>query len=885
MIGSGFFRLRLAGAAVAVLLGGAAPALGQSQIEPCPAALNQPPLDSPVLFRCMSLVAHPINETSVDQSTYDYYIKTPRTVTATKTFIPYDEDSIQADFYRLWGTTFLDNLWIEVVDEPFENGVKAKHVIFHIEERPRLKAVDYLAKEGTKTTVDISKIEDTLRDKNIHVNLDTFVDEATIRKVKGVIREIYSDKGYNDVRIETAMKPLPAGPKFVHLTFYIDQGPKYKLQEVVFDGNHAFPDATLRSHMKNNKPKAWWSFFTSGGTYLDAKFSDDADKVTEFYLNQGYVRAQVGQPKIETIKDSRDGKQRFIRVRVPVDEGMRYKVGTFTITDNTTVRTEALRGMFKLAEGDYYSYEKIQKGLQKSEELYGRLGFYQWTYEPQAVPRGIDPETGQYTGQGDPPPIVDVTIKMVEGKQFYVNRITFTGNVTTHDSVARRELRVYEGGVFDTAALKESIRRLNQLGYFKPLEGKEDEISVQPTPGREGLVDIKLKFQEQNRNQISFGAGVSQFDGFFGQLSYQTANFLGRGEVFGVSLQKGARAQQYQLSFSEPYLFDRPLTAGAEVYSRQFVYPLQFTQQSTGGNVIFGWPLARNLRMYLGYGYEQTKVYDIASAYLNSTNPVLRDSLLLDSNGVRTVGKVTPQVVYNTVNQPVFPTAGQRYTLTLDEAGLGGTTEYTRIRGEGIWYIPIGSKPLPRFSFGIRAEGQWINPRGSINSLPIFEKFFLGGEYSVRGFDMRTIGPRDPSTGVVTGGNKTLLLNAEFYLAIAGPVRLVGFYDAGQVKDIGQPFEWRTAVTVPVDPPHGLLFDPFAPVVVSTDPYTQQYKILGYQPSFKTSTGVELRFFMPVLNVPFRLIAAWNPSRFGVLNNNLQQTKQFTFRFAVGTTF
>src|SRR5262249_31199535 len=147
-----------------------------SAVEPCPPAFNQPPLDSPLLFRCMSLVAHPINETTIDGNTYQYYIKKPQNDTQNKKILPYDAESIQADFYRLWGTNFLDNLWIEVLDEPFDNGVKAKHVIFHIEERPRLKAVDYLAKEGTKTTVDISKIEDTLRDQNIHVNLDTFVD-------------------------------------------------------------------------------------------------------------------------------------------------------------------------------------------------------------------------------------------------------------------------------------------------------------------------------------------------------------------------------------------------------------------------------------------------------------------------------------------------------------------------------------------------------------------------------------------------------------------------------------------------------------------------------------------------------------------------------------
>ena len=152
-------------------------------------------------------------------------------------------------------------------------------------------------------------------------------------------------------------------------------------------------------------------------------------------------------------------------------------------------------------------------------------------------------------------------MRMVEGKRFYVNRIEFLGNTTTHDTVARREMRVYEGNIFNAEALKQSIKRLNQLGYFKPLEGKPDEISVTPTPGKEGLVDIKLKFEEQNRNQISFGAGVSQFDGFFGQLSFQTSNFLGRGETFGLNLQKGSRARQYQVSFSEPYLMDRPITA------------------------------------------------------------------------------------------------------------------------------------------------------------------------------------------------------------------------------------------------------------------------------------------------------------------------------------
>jgi outer membrane protein assembly factor BamA len=289
----------------------------------------------------------------------------------------------------------------------------------------------------------------------------------------------------------------------------------------------------------------------------------------------------------------------------------------------------------------------------------------------------------------------------------------------------------------------------------------------------------------------------------------------------------------------------------------------------------------------MGYGYEQTHVYDIASAYLGSTNPILRDSLLLDTGGYRTVGKVTPSVVYNTINVPIFPTRGVRYSASADLAGLGGSTDYTHVRGEGIWYIPLlgRSSHTDKVALGLRAEGQWIVPQGSTLFLPIFEKFFLGGEYSVRGFDMRSIGPRDPASGVVTGGNKSLLFNGELYFNVGGPVRVLAFYDAGQVRDVGDSLQWKQDIREPVPPPVPLLYDPFNTVILTPDPYVPQTRVIAQVPAFKVSTGLEVRFFMPVLNVPFRLIAAYNPARFGVLNNNLQATKAFTFRFAVGTTF
>jgi outer membrane protein insertion porin family len=437
-------------------------------------------------------------------------------------------------------------------------------------------------------------------------------------------------------------------------------------------------------------------------------------------------------------------------------------------------------------------------------------------------------------------------------------------------------MRVVEGSIFSTEALKYSVRRLNQLGYFKQLnEQDQNAIKVDKVTGegRDNLVDLTLKFEEQNRNQLTFGAGVSQYEGFFGQLAFQTANFLGRGESLTVSMQAGDRAQNYQLAFTEPFLFDRNITGGFDVYKRALQYIGYYTQKSTGGNLMFGFPVADFSRMFMTYSYEQVKMTDLNEAFIDPTcitrpegcrslslgdldgvvdpdvlarirrNPFVFDSLLLGAGGRRTVSKVTPSFVHNTIDNPIFPNAGKRLTMAVDLAMLGGNTQFYKPRVEGIFY----RRHLPRTSFGGRVQAEFIAPVGSTETLPIFEKLFLGGEYSVRGFDIRSIGPSDPEVpGLVIGGNKSLLVNGEYLISIANPVRLILFYDAGQVVDEDQQFAMK---------------------------------------NFRTSTGAEIRFFMPVLNVPFRLIFAHNPQREGVLDNNFEPAKEFVFRFAVGTTF
>jgi outer membrane protein insertion porin family len=867
-----------------------------------PAPSRQPaPGSGPVVIFVVPCFQKQGGFSMIEANTYLYYIQMTTHLSAPSQdkWVRYDdsiEQIIREDFKRLWATNFLDDLAIEVQDYTFPNGVVGKIILYDMEERQRIKIVDY---EGLKK-VDQSKIEEKLKEKSITIRLDSFIDPGLLRRVTGVVRELYAAEGYQFAEVKPEVKPVEGGPKLVHVTFHVTEGPKVKIREIDFVGNKALADGSLQRKMKENKGRGFFSFITGGGTYKEDKFAEDAQLLTDHYRDEGYVMAQIGQPEMKTLEDSKDGKIRWIQLQIPVTEGKKYKVGNFDFAGNTVVKSEALRPFFKLESGETYSQKRIKKGLEKAQEAYGSIGYFEFTAFPDLNPR--DQPKGGEEGAAGPPspaagpsaangkegePIVDVTMRVDEGKQYFINRITFVGNTTTRDNVIRRELRLLESGVFNTQALKDSVRRLNQLGYFKPLE--QSAVDVQKTKNADNKVDIQLKLEEQNRNQLTFGAGVSQFDGFFGQLSFQTSNFLGRGETFSATAQQGNRAKNYQLAFTEPFLFDRPMTAGIDLYAREIRYEGQFTQASVGGNIVFGFQVMPYARMFVNYSYERTKVKDLNPLYEDPAvlqgNPFLYDSLLIGQGKQRTISKIGPSFVYNTVDHPIFPTSGSRYTMSMDFAGIGGNTNFLNPRGEGIWYLPFGQRR--RTSLGFRAQAEYITPYGSTTELPIFEKLFLGGEYSMRGFDLRSVGPRDGATGLVVGGNKSLLFNVEYLITIAGPVRLVLFYDVGQVRDRGEKFGWKEPVmqtTLPgaLLPYSGDIYTVLTPFMSEFDPLTSQ---VGERSAFKSSTGAEIRFFMPVLNVPFRLIFAANPSRGGVLDNNLQQEKKWKFRFAVGSTF
>ena len=303
----------------------AKPVPGQDVVcgQTIPTPAGQPPAGSgPIVLNIVLCFQKQGGYSVIEAATYQYYIQMTSRLSAPSQnkWVAYDESIEQVlreDFKRLMATNFLDDLSIESVDFVFPNGVVGKNIIYDMEERQRIKIVDY---EGLKK-VDQSKIEEKLKEKSIAIRLDSFIDAGLIRRVTGVVRELYAAEGYQFAEVVPEIKDAEGGPKLVHLTFHVTEGPKVKIREIDFVGNQELGDGTLQRKMKENKGRGFFSFITGGGTYKEDKFAEDAQAIIDHYRDEGYVMAQVGQPEMKTVEDSSDGKIRWVQLRVPITEG------------------------------------------------------------------------------------------------------------------------------------------------------------------------------------------------------------------------------------------------------------------------------------------------------------------------------------------------------------------------------------------------------------------------------------------------------------------------------------------------------------------------------------------------------------------------------------
>jgi outer membrane protein insertion porin family len=721
----------------------------------------------------------------------------------------YSSDMFRRDFRVLWSTGFFSNLKFEEMP-----GTRGRIVRITVEENPVVRAITF--KTGKKVKQD--DIDKKLKEKDQSILPYSYYSPHKIQRIKDTITDLLYEKGLLASKIDTEI--VKQGKNEVNVLIKIDEGPKVRVGDVVFEGNTKLPASTLKWSMKDNRPHSLFNWIAGKDVYKENKIAEDVDLIKKKYQENGYMEAAVGQPRTEEMvrRTVVFKKQKMMRLVVPVTAGYLYRTGEVKIEGSKALNVKALRTMVKLTPGEVYSTKDREKSVDDISEVF-RNGGYVYV---QIVPvETLDPKRK----------LVNVTFNIIEGEIAFLNRLEFRGNIYTKDRVIRREMMIREGDRFGLNLFKNSILRIKQLG----LVDLEKDPDIKPDPTDPTKMDVLVNVKELQRNNIQFSAGYSGYEGTFVAFSYSTVNFLGAGETVELSIQQGKYIKNYSLGFTEPYLFDKPITAGFNVYKRDMHY-IWYWRKGTGIDLVTGARLFGMWRSNLTYTLE-----DVQMTVSNSQDYTIPEYYYqYYANQKYLVSSVTPMIYRSTIDSPLTPTRGTLYSASFKYAGtfLGGDIDLIKPEIEFTRYQPIFGRGPKAHVIGVHAQYQFVRPlHGSV--VPYWEKFFIGGERSIRGYEVYTIGPKD-SNGYNIGGEKSLVLNAEYIVPVGGPLYIILFYDRGNSIPHGAKLTWK-------------------------DMYA--------------SAGVEARLFIPALRVPFRLIFAYN-------NKKIYSTdSDFAFRFAVGTTF
>lgn len=829
---------------------------------------------------------------------------TLRAMTFTKRGDKYDPETINRDFMALWNTGRFDDLRLER-----EAGSTGWILRWVVTERRVVRSIKY---EGAKSAT-VSEILDRFKDRRVGLQVETQYDPNRVQRAANVLREFLAERGRQFATVEPEVRQIP--PSSLEVVFNVKEGPKVKVGRIDIEGNKVFSDRVVRRAMKNLRPVGiprsilFENLFAK--TYDSTKLEEDKDRTRQFYQERGYFVARAIDSKV-AIRDTVPGKIRpFIfwpkgkpgkaaDLSVTIDEGAKYTLGKVNFTGVKFFKTpETLfKPIFGMGEGDVFSTQKLQKGMQQLRKVYGEFGFLDAVPEPDFNP---DPKTGK----------LDLTLSLDEGKQFFVRRLDFAGNTTTRDKVIRREILIDEGDLFNNRLWEISLLRLNQLGYFEVL--KEDQAATITRDTKNNTVDITLKVKERGRNSVQLSGGVSGIAGSFVSFGYSTNNFLGLGETLSIDSQLGDRIRSVSFGFTEPYFMDKPIQVGFTVFTQRFNYD-QGREVSlfTGRNVAAAFNALgnSNLLNYVSNGYGFTAFASTllkrSFARVTMTYSYSRNNITPLTNAATTYfqfinfqgvdgpnslsginqSAITPSYTYNTIDHPITPSRGKSIFASVQFAGsfLGGNVNEIAPTAEFKWFRPGFKRG---HVIGMRGLGRYITGYGG-RTAPPFNRFYMGGENDIRGFDIWGISPfawipSESSINVVNadgsarqqralingqevlvpvtqriptyqlsfiGGDTQGVGNFEYRIPIFGPVVLAAFADIGinRVTNTNQ----LNLNPSRVNTLNGLFpqagFDRRIPVVAATQ-------------APRMSTGLELQVMMPVVNAPFRFYYALNPLR------------------------
>jgi len=798
----------------------------------------------------------------------------------------------------LWNTGFFDDVRLEVVDS--EKG--GKIVTFFVREKKLVRSIDY---KGLGS-VQQSDVLDEFKKRKVGLSIQSQYDPVTIRRAEVVLQEMLAAHGKMFATVRHRTRNIP--PNSVALTFIVVEGPKVKVGNVRFKGNQVFSSRELDRAMKYSRAAGappWFYWFHK--TYDKERIEADLENIRDLYRDHGYFYALAKEPETKMVDTRRRypffffswGRGKRVDLTIPVEEGLQYRLGRFVIRGNKLFTQQQLAPILRLKPGDLFALSKVRKAIENYTKLYGQFGYINFTASPD-----IEPDNKRR--------VINLALDFEEEKQFIVHRIEFSGNTKTRDKVIRRELLLSEGDMFNSSFWDLSVLRVNQLGFFDTVKKEDYEITQD---AKNSTVDITLKVKEKGKNSIGFSGGVSGLAGNFVGINYATNNFLGLGETLSVQTEWGTYQKMYSFGFTEPYVFDRAMTVGFTVYHSNYRYdqlrqlaaaygvsPSQlqtssyqyyaqnFQQNSSGFTAFSSYPLRRTfarLGFTYSYSYSSMQAFNAASeSYFEAINfrglagPSALSGIVSSS--------IMPTYLYNTINDAWNPTRGKYFSIALMISGLGGNVYTATPSFEFKYFHPVRNKRSEKpQAFGMHILASTIQGYGG-RVPPPFSRFYIGGEYDIRGFDIRSISPLAffPATGQVCnrdnfgnpilatgangqkgttcgsytsfpyytpiypGGDTEVITNFEYRVPIAGPVTMAAFLDAGSA------FVLRT---------NQLQIDTSIPSLqaLSTEyPYftlpTRLKIISATNLRPRSSMGLDLQVILPIVNAPFHLYYGYN---------------------------
>ncbi len=644
-----------------------------------------------------------------------------------KTGEPLASEKTTNDIRDIYRMGYFDDVKVEI--EPFEGGVK---LIYLIKEKPTIIRIDFQGNE---------EMGDSKLKEKITITPNSIADTVLIQDNAEKLRAFYEEEGYWLSKIIPVVKKISDDE--VSLTYQIDEGPKVKIKNINIEGNKGISSKKIKKVMKT---KEWWlfSFVTSSGYYKKEAMSSDVEKIRDLYFNNGYIKVAVADPKIKLTDDKKG-----MIITIMVSEGEQYKISSVDISGNKAFSGDELRKKIQSFPENIFSRGTLRKDVTSLIETYSEKGYALVSIYPDVV-------TDETLKR------VKITFKIDEGDIYKIGMIEISGNISTRDKVIRREIRLDEGDTFNSALLRRSYERINNLNYFESVE-------MHPKPRfEEKLVDIDIKVKERPTGSFSVGGGYSSVDKFIASLDITKANLFGKGQYIKLKGQFGGSSTYYELSYRDPWFMDKPVSFGANIYNTTRDYR-EYEKKATGFDLSFGKSLSEYWKGDITYNFERATIYNVEDD---------ASSEIKEQEGTSVTSSITPTISRDTRDNFLDPHKGSRNTLYVTYAGLGGDNAFLKGGVDSAWFFPISET-----TFSLR--GRYGYATGiSGKSVPLYERFYVGGIYTVRGLDFGEAGPRDEN-GDVKGGTKEIIFNAEFIFPIITELRLKGlvFFDAGTAYD------------------------------------------------------------------------------------------------------